>query len=91
MSQDTRYEATETHCKKCFCSILWKRAALAVITLALLLGSAGCALDDLMTPFAGDIPFEQETTAPSEIGAVDNTPTVPEDDSSFGDIDFRPF
>ena len=58
------------------------------ILLALVIGSTGCALDDLLAPFAGDIPFEQDETMPSEMGAVDNIPTVPEDDSAMDT--FRP-
>jgi hypothetical protein len=40
-------------------------------------------LDDLLAPFAGDVPFEQDVTMPSEMGAVDNVPTVPDDDSAM--------
>lgn len=54
----------------------------------MVLGTTGCALDDLLAPFAGDIPFEQDETKPSEMGAVDNIPTVPEDDSAMDT--FRP-
>ena len=65
------------------CLALWKRITLAVITVALLVGFSGCALEDLLAPFAGDVPFEQDVTMPSEMGAVDNVPTVPDDDSAM--------
>ena len=39
----------------CVCLALWKRITLAVIAVTLLVGFSGCALDDLLAPFAGDI------------------------------------
>lgn len=64
-----------------------KKAALVAASATLALVLMGCTLDDLLTPFgSGDIPFEQEQTTPTDIGAVDNSPTVPDDDS-FIDAD----
>jgi hypothetical protein len=69
---------------------VWKRAVLAIVAVAMVIGFAACSLDDLLMPIGGDIPFEQETTTPPEMGAVDNIPTVPED-PGCDDVDFRPF
>ena len=69
---------------------LWKRMALTLTMVALVIGLLGCSLDDLLTPFSGDIPFEQEPTKSSDMGAVDNTPTVPNVDRPLDDTDFHP-
>lgn len=74
----------------CLWAVLWKRVVLTIIAMALAIGLAGCSVDDLLPPIGGDIPFEQETTTPSEMGAVDNVPTVPED-PGCDDVEFRPF
>ena len=63
---------------------LWKSfrkwIALAVVGAALVLGLTGCALDDALAPLGiGDIPFDQEETAPTDMGAVDNPMTVPDE------------
>lgn len=70
--------------------IHWKRVLLVGMVVILLIGLMGCSMDDLLTPFTGDIPFEPESTAPSEMGSVDDTPTVPEFDGPLGDVDFAP-
>lgn len=90
MNKNFRHGSSEDCSKGRFWMAVWKRTALMVIVVALVIGFAGCSLDDLMTPFTGDIPFEQEQTKPTDIGAVDNTPTVPNDDAplgNFGGID----
>lgn len=69
---------------------VWKRIAIVTIVAALVVGFAGCAMDDLLAPFVGDVPFEQQQETPPEMGAVDNTPTVPDDDD-FDNVDLRPF
>lgn len=88
MAMNRKNETSEERSAGCFRLALWKRAALAVIAVALAIGSTGCALDDLLGHFAGDIPFEQDAPDPSEMGAVDNFFTVPDDDRSADD--FRP-
>ena len=88
MAVSRKNRSSGDHSAGCFLPVLWKRGVLAAILLALVIGSTGCALDDLLAPFAGDIPFEQDETMPSEMGAVDNIPTVPEDDSAMDT--FRP-
>jgi hypothetical protein len=66
----------------------WKRAALAVVAVALFLSLTGC--NDLLDPLGPlDIPFEQEPTKSTDMGAVDNKPTVP-GDSDFDDMDLSP-
>ncbi len=74
-----------------FWQALVKMAALVMIVAVLAVGSAGCELDDLQTPFAGDIPFDQKQTVPPDMGVVDNTPTVPDSDTPLDSIDFIPF
>lgn len=88
MAMNRKNRASEEYSAGCFRLVWWKRAILAVVAVALVLGTTGCALDDLLAPFAGDIPFEQDETKSSEMGAVDNIPTVPEDDSAMDT--FRP-
>lgn len=66
-----------------------KGTALVAIAVALIIGMTGCSLDDILLPIGGDIPFEQEYTTPTEMGSVDNAPTVP-DGSSFDNVDDRP-
>ena len=67
----------------------WIRGTLAAVALVLFLGLTGCA--DILEPLhAGDIPFEEEVTTPPDIGAVDNVPTVPVD-NSFDGTDYLPF
>lgn len=69
---------------------LWKRIAVATLAAVLVLGLMGCTVDDVLSPFGvGDIPFEEEQTTPPDMGAVDDRPTVPNDED-FDDIDFRP-
>ena len=59
---------------------LWKRIAMAAVGTALVIGLAGCSLDDVLTPFGNwEIPFEQEQIAPTDMGAVDNPLTVPDE------------
>ena len=59
---------------------LWKRTALAAVVTALVVGLAGCSLGDVLAPFGNwEIPFEQEPTAPTDMGAVDNPLTVPDE------------
>lgn len=70
-------------------AVLWKGTALAVIGMALFVGIAGCSLDDIVMPVGGDIPFEENITTKPDMGAVDDVPTVPNDDFSFDGIDFR--
>lgn len=70
---------------------LWKGVALVAVGAALILGLTGCDLNEVLMPFgAGDIPFEQYHTAPTDMGAVDDQPRVPNDDD-FDSGDFRPF
>lgn len=88
MAMNRKNRSSKEYSAGCFLLAWCKRAALTVIAVALVLGTTGCALDDLLAPFAGDIPFEQDETKPSEMGAVDNIPTVPEDDSAMDT--FRP-
>ena len=85
MNQDSRNHTFPKHGS----SRLWKPIALGVTATLLLMGLTGCALDDILMPVGGDIPFEQEYTTPPEMGSVDNAPTVP-DDSSFDNVDDRP-
>jgi hypothetical protein len=85
MNQDSRNHTFPKHGS----SRLWKRIALGAAAILLMMGITGCALDDILTPVGGDIPFEQEQTTPPEMGSVDNAPTVP-DDSSFDNVDDRP-
>lgn len=61
----------------------------AVLAVLMVIGTTGCALDDLTSFFTGDVPFEQEQTTPPEMGAVDNRPTVA-DDAAFDGIDSNP-
>lgn len=91
MDRTIRHELPEELHKSHLSPMWWKRIALAVITMAMAVAFAGCSVEDLVTPFAGDIPFEQELTVPADLGAVDNIPTVPESDDSLGDSNFRPF
>lgn len=64
---------------------------LAVMAVSLVSGLTGCALDDLVMPIGGDIPFEQEQTTPPEMGAVDNNPRIPAEDVAVDrdQYDFR--
>lgn len=66
-----------------------KWLAATVIAVVMVMGVTGCALDDLTSSFAGDVPFAQEQTTPPEMGAVDHQPTVA-DDAAFEDIDSHP-
>ena len=89
MNRDSRYHISNESCSSGLWATLRKRIALTVVASALMIGMAGCSLDDVMMPIGGEIPFEKETTAPSEMGVVDNAPTVPRD-GAFGNIDDRP-
>lgn len=67
---------------------MWKRMVLVVMGAALMIGLMGCSLDDILTPFdSGEIPFEQGETAPTDMGAVDNPLTVPDNRFADGDLD----
>jgi len=67
-------------------SCLWKRWAVAVIACVLTIGLLGCSLDDILSPLNfGDIPFEEQPTAPTDMGVVDNRPGIPED-ADFDDL-----
>ena len=62
------------------CNSFRKWITLTVVGVALILGLTGCALDDALAPFGiGDVPFEQGQTAPTDMGAVDNPMTVPDE------------
>lgn len=59
---------------------LWKRWAVAVIACVLTIGLMGCSLDDILSPLNfGDIPFEEQQNAPTDMGVVDDRPSIPED------------
>ena len=89
MNQNSQYHVSDKSGTGRLWTVLWKRAVPAFAAAALMVGLAGCSLDDLLMPIGGDIPFEQSQTTPPEMGAVDNATTVP-DDASFGEPDDRP-
>ena len=76
-----------SHCKSSERDRLWKRMVLVAMGAALIVGLMGCSLDDILTPFgSGEVPFEQEKTAPTDMGAVDNPLTVPDNRFIDGDL-----
>ena len=91
MGSKNTYGSCEAFSLRCFRIALWKCIVLVLTLGSLIMGAVGCALDDFVTPVAGDIPFEQEQSESHDIGAVDNTPTVPDDDAPLDQVDFRPF
>ena len=69
-------------------SSFWKRLALGVTAGIFAMTLMGCSVDDVFAPFQfSDIPFDQEQTAPTDMGAVDNPLTVPVDRFSDNDRD----
>ena len=89
MNHNSRNEVSQERGTGRLLASRWKRVVLAALVLIMVIGSAGCALEDLTSGFGGDVPFDQEQTKSSEIGALEDTPTVP-DDAVFGDFDSRP-
>ena len=71
-------------------SCLWKRWTVALMAGVLALGLMGCSLEDIFSNFnVSDVPFEEEHSAPTDMGVVDNRPVVP-DDSDFEDLRYDP-
>ena len=63
-----------------------KRWMVAVVACVLTIGLVGCSLDDVFSPLNfDDIPFEEQQTAPTDLGVVDNRPGIPED-PDFDDL-----
>lgn len=91
MNRDGRYGLSNKTAVARPWATVWKRSVLLVIAVVLVVGLAGCSLEDLLPFGGGDIPFEKEPITPPEMGAVDNIPTVPEDISNYDDVEFRPF
>ena len=89
MKQNSTNEFSQERGKGRLLTHLWKRLALAATAVIMVIGIAGCALDDLTSGAGGDVPFEQEQTTPREMDVLDNVPTVP-DDAAFDDFDSRP-
>ena len=89
MKRDSRYHMTNESGNSGLWTSLLKGIGLTVVGLVLTICMAGCSLDDVLMPIGGEIPFEEATTAPSEMGVVDDVHTIPRDEA-FGDIDDRP-
>ena len=67
-----------------------KRLAVAVIAGMLAFGLLGCSVEDIFSNFnVGDVPFEDQATAPTDMGVVDNRPVIPED-VDFDDLRYDP-
>lgn len=89
MNQDSRNGLSRGRGMGRFLTHLWKRVTLTVIAAIMVLAVTGCDVDDYPSAYAGDVPFEQGQTPPSEMGALDDTLTVP-DDAAFDNLELRP-
>lgn len=71
-------------------SRLWKRLTLVIIAGVLAIGLMGCSVEDIFSNFqVNDLPYDDDQTAITDMGVVDDRPVVP-DDSNFEDLRYDP-